>query len=125
MQQKETIIKPSPIADAKLTVKILDLLQQALNYKQLKKGANEVLKILDKGLCELVILAADTDPIEIVMNIPGKCEEKVIFTNILNHQNSSHFRESLWNQKTCSSSSYNLIGGFITQLYDIRNQRLC
>lgn len=31
---------------------------------------------MDKGLCELVILAADTDPIEIVMNIPGKCEEK-------------------------------------------------
>ena len=30
----------------------------------------------------MVILAADTDPIEIVMNIPGKCEEKVIIINI-------------------------------------------
>ncbi|CAD8131799.1 unnamed protein product (macronuclear) [Paramecium tetraurelia] len=69
-------IKPSPIADAKLQTKILDLLRQALNYKQLKKGANEVLKNLDKGICELVILAADCDPIEIVANIPIKCEEK-------------------------------------------------
>jgi U4/U6 small nuclear ribonucleoprotein SNU13 len=32
------------MADAKLTIKLLDLLQQALNYKQLRKGANEVMK---------------------------------------------------------------------------------
>jgi len=32
---------------------------------------------LEKGICELVIMAADCDPIEIVMNIPGKCLEKV------------------------------------------------
>jgi hypothetical protein len=30
-----------PLADAELSVKILDLVQQASNYKQLKKGANE------------------------------------------------------------------------------------
>ena len=29
------------MADAELTQKILDLVQQAANYKQLKKGANE------------------------------------------------------------------------------------
>lgn len=33
--------KAYPLADAQLTVTILDLLQQACNYKQLKKGANE------------------------------------------------------------------------------------
>lgn len=33
--------KAYPLADAQLTVTILDLLKQALNYKQLKKGANE------------------------------------------------------------------------------------
>ena len=33
--------KAFPLSDAKLTVTILDLVQQATNYKQLKKGANE------------------------------------------------------------------------------------
>ena len=33
--------KAFPLADAKLTVTILDLIQQSANYKQLKKGANE------------------------------------------------------------------------------------
>ena len=33
--------KAYPLADAQLTITILDLVQQAANYKQLKKGANE------------------------------------------------------------------------------------
>ena len=33
--------KAFPLADANLTVTILDVVQQAANYKQLKKGANE------------------------------------------------------------------------------------
>ena len=33
--------KAYPLADQQLTMKILELLQQATNYKQLKKGANE------------------------------------------------------------------------------------
>ncbi len=33
--------KAYPLADAALTTKILNILQQANNYKQLKKGANE------------------------------------------------------------------------------------
>ena len=33
--------KAYPLADAELSVKIMDLVQQAGNYKQLKKGANE------------------------------------------------------------------------------------
>ena len=33
--------KAYPLADAQLTTTILDLVQQAANYKQLKKGANE------------------------------------------------------------------------------------
>ena len=34
-------LKAFPLADAKLTVNILNLAQEANNYKQLKKGANE------------------------------------------------------------------------------------
>lgn len=33
--------KAYPLADATLTKTILDLVQQASNYKQLRKGANE------------------------------------------------------------------------------------
>lgn len=33
--------KAFPLADAQLTVTILDVIQQAANFKQLKKGANE------------------------------------------------------------------------------------
>ena len=33
--------KAYPLADAQLTNTILDIVQQAANYKQLKKGANE------------------------------------------------------------------------------------
>ncbi len=32
------------------------------------------MKNLNKGACELVIMAADCDPIEVVSNLPGLCE---------------------------------------------------
>jgi len=42
LQTGETVNpKAYPLADAQLTITILDLVQQAANYKQLKKGANE------------------------------------------------------------------------------------
>lgn len=39
--QAEPNPKAFPLADAQLSVTILDVVQQAANYKQLKKGANE------------------------------------------------------------------------------------
>lgn len=41
--QAEPEVNPKayPLADATLTKTILDLVQQAANYKQLRKGANE------------------------------------------------------------------------------------
>lgn len=41
--QSEAQVNPKayPLADATLTKTILDLVQQASNYKQLRKGANE------------------------------------------------------------------------------------
>lgn len=41
--------KAYPLADNELSQKILDLVQQAMNYKQLKKGANEATKTLNRG----------------------------------------------------------------------------
>ena len=40
-QGDEVNSKAYPLADDKLTAQILELVQQAANYKQLKKGANE------------------------------------------------------------------------------------
>ncbi|CAG8674893.1 7047_t:CDS:2 [Acaulospora colombiana] len=68
--------KAWPLADANLTDKILDLVQQASNYKQLKKGANEATKTLNRGIAEFIVLTADTEPIEILMHLPLLCEDK-------------------------------------------------
>ena len=68
--------KAYPLADAQLSVTILDVAQQAMNYKQLKKGANEATKTLNRGICEFVIMAADTEPIEILLHLPLLAEDK-------------------------------------------------
>ncbi|KAK9908083.1 hypothetical protein WJX75_002570 [Coccomyxa subellipsoidea] len=53
--------KAYPLADAQLTTTILDIVQQAANYKQLRKGANEATKTLNRGISEFVVLAADAE----------------------------------------------------------------
>ncbi|XP_030377066.1 NHP2-like protein 1 homolog [Scaptodrosophila lebanonensis] len=68
--------KAFPLADAQLTSKIMNLLQQSLNYNQLRKGANEATKTLNRGIADIVVLAADTEPIEILMHLPLLCEDK-------------------------------------------------
>ncbi|KAK9503038.1 hypothetical protein O3M35_011691 [Rhynocoris fuscipes] len=68
--------KAYPLADAALTAKILNLVQQALNYKQLRKGANEATKTLNRGLAEFIVMAADTEPLEVLLHLPLLCEDK-------------------------------------------------
>ncbi|CAM9553950.1 unnamed protein product [Chrysoparadoxa australica] len=68
--------KAFPLAGADLTVTILDLVQQAANYKQLKKGANEATKTLNRGISELIVMAADAEPLEILLHLPLLCEDK-------------------------------------------------
>jgi U4/U6 small nuclear ribonucleoprotein SNU13 len=46
--------------------------------KQIKKGANEATKTLNRGITELIIIAADANPLEIVLHLPILCEEKVL-----------------------------------------------
>jgi U4/U6 small nuclear ribonucleoprotein SNU13 len=69
--------KAFPLADAALTNQILDLIQQASHYKQLKKGANEATKTLNRGIAEFIVMTADVEPIEIVLHLPLLCEDKV------------------------------------------------
>lgn len=113
--------KAYPLADAQLTITILDLVQQAANYKQIKKGANEGIpllvscstsanetyiwdsqlflflifremiffsfyflwilatKTLNRGISEFVVMAADTEPLEILLHLPLLAEDKVLF----------------------------------------------
>lgn len=77
-ETEETNFVPFPIAELKLTSKIFDLLQQGLLYKQVKKGINETIKFLDKGKVEVVIMASDADPIEMLAQMPGLCEERSV-----------------------------------------------
>mmetsp|Transcript_21569 Transcript_21569/g.53187 ORF Transcript_21569/g.53187 Transcript_21569/m.53187 type:complete len:129 (-) Transcript_21569:2325-2711(-) len=74
----DTAVNPKayPLADATLSVRILDLVQQAANYKQIKKGANEATKTLNRGISEFIVLAADTTPLEILLHLPLLCEDK-------------------------------------------------
>jgi U4/U6 small nuclear ribonucleoprotein SNU13 len=65
-----------PVADEALTQNILDLVQQATHYRQLKKGANEATKTLNRGTSELIVLAADTSPLAILLHLPLLCEDK-------------------------------------------------
>lgn len=60
-----------PVADQALSQEILDLVQQASHYRQLKKGANEATKTLNRGTSEIVVLAADTAPLAMYVEIPS------------------------------------------------------
>ncbi|KAH6562519.1 hypothetical protein BASA50_003045 [Batrachochytrium salamandrivorans] len=68
--------KAFPLAGPQLANKIIDLVQQASHYKQLKKGANEATKTLNRGISEFIVMAADTEPLEILLHLPLLCEDK-------------------------------------------------
>jgi len=76
MSEGEVNPKAYPLADAALSTKILNLVQQAANYQQLKKGANEATKTLNRGLSEFIVMAADAEPLEILLHLPLLCEDK-------------------------------------------------
>lgn len=44
---------------------------------KIKKGANEATKTLNRGIAELIIMAADAVPLEILLHLPLLCEDKV------------------------------------------------
>jgi U4/U6 small nuclear ribonucleoprotein SNU13 len=83
------------LADQKLEQELLDLVQSAQrkfavsppcacdgpltilpDARQLKKGANEATKTLNRGYSELIVLAADANPLAILLHIPLLCEDK-------------------------------------------------
>jgi ribosomal protein L7Ae-like RNA K-turn-binding protein len=65
------------MSDEELSSMINDLIGQCASIKQIKKGANEATKTLNRAITELIIIAADANPLEIVLHLPLICEEKV------------------------------------------------
>ncbi|KAA0192230.1 hypothetical protein HAZT_HAZT004200 [Hyalella azteca] len=78
MSAEESRVSPKafPLADAALSQKLLSLTQQCTSYHQVRRGANEATKALNRGQCDLIILAGDTEPIEILLHLPLLCEDK-------------------------------------------------
>merc|ERR1712014_323752 len=100
-------------AKEELTSKILRLSQQAMNYKQLKKGANEATKALNRGQAEFVILASDAEPLEILLHIPLLCEDKNVPYVFVHSKQASNYHHSTRNRKTVGINAYLLKGVYI------------
>ena len=56
--------------------KALEAIEIAKRTGKIKKGINEVTKIIERGQAKLVVLAKDVSPQEIIMHLPALCEEK-------------------------------------------------
>ncbi|MFP4116484.1 MAG: 50S ribosomal protein L7Ae [Candidatus Aenigmatarchaeota archaeon] len=56
----------------------LEALETARATGKLSIGTNEVTKAVERGNADLVIIAEDVDPPEVVMHLPAICEEKSI-----------------------------------------------
>merc|ERR1719245_2079924 len=67
-----------PLAPPKLCEKLSQLVKNAQTRGNLKRGANETTKAVNRNLAKLVIIAADIKPLEIVLHLPLLCEEKSI-----------------------------------------------
>ena len=61
-----------------LNNKILEAVEIARATGYVRKGTNEATKAIERGAAELVVIAKDVDPPEIVMHLPPLCEEKNI-----------------------------------------------
>ncbi|MDY6768496.1 MAG: 50S ribosomal protein L7Ae [Candidatus Nanohaloarchaea archaeon] len=52
--------------------------EKARDTGEIRKGANEVTKAVERGNADLVVLAEDVDPPEIVMHLPALARENNI-----------------------------------------------
>ena len=58
--------------------KILNAIEIAKETGKVRKGTNEVTKIVERGDAKFVVIAEDVNPPEIVAHLPLLCEEKGI-----------------------------------------------
>ncbi len=58
--------------------KTYEAIKLAKETGNIRKGANEVTKSVDRNLASLVVIAENVQPEEIVMHLPTMCEQKKI-----------------------------------------------
>src|SRR3989338_7079705 len=56
--------------------KAYEAIEIAKKTGKIKKGSNEVTKMVERGLAKLVLVAQDVNPAEIIMHLPALCKEK-------------------------------------------------
>ncbi len=59
-----------------LQKKSLEALEIAKDTGRIKKGINEATKSIERGIARLVLIAEDVEPPEIIMYLPGLCDDK-------------------------------------------------
>jgi large subunit ribosomal protein L7Ae len=64
--------------EIKNTEEVLNIVEVARSTGKIRKGINEVTKAIERGQAQLVVVAADVSPAEIVLHIKPLCEEKKI-----------------------------------------------
>ena len=71
-----TSFRPASVSCSHILPRCARLTAVPADARQLKKGANEATKSLNRGVSELVVLAADTAPLAIILHLPVLCEDK-------------------------------------------------
>ncbi len=59
-----------------LQKKALEALEIAKDTGRIKKGINEATKSIERGIARLVLVAEDVEPQEVIMYLPGLCDDK-------------------------------------------------
>lgn len=65
-------------ATKEIAEQALEAVELAKASGAIKKGTNEVTKVLEKGIAKLVVIAKDVTPPEITMHLPLLSEEKKV-----------------------------------------------
>ena len=61
-----------------LSDKVLQAVEMAKKSGRVRRGVNETTKSIERSQAQLVVIAEDVEPEEIVMHLPTLCEEKKI-----------------------------------------------
>ena len=72
----EAASRAFPLAEEDMIIKVQDLIRDSAKKGFLKKGANEATKGLNRGSAQIIVMAADTEPLEIVLHLPLLWEDK-------------------------------------------------
>ena len=76
-EEKEEVDKRIfPLASKSIQKDIFNTITRCAQLKKIKKGANEATKTLNRGISDLIVIAADVKPLEIVLHLPLLCEDK-------------------------------------------------